>query len=197
MNTLVTTVCRFVFRKRFLIPLALLIIGIALWQIWYFVPIPKYVPQDDQWKLVSKETIRPWGYPCVYTRFEVAKPQSIIAIQLKKIIFELYEWREFEEGTSENIIADVRADMIKRFRIYDSMDSQGKAAIEKALRQRVIGRIVPYHGWKFALRTELPFVFFSWHRTGSATHHYISVRLIDTGDNKTTVELWDFTVFNH
>ncbi len=161
----------------------LLLAGTAAWRQWTFVPIPSYVPSDSQSRRVAKKTIHSWGRPCVYARFETSRPLSIVAAELRKSVSELREWEQFSERTSEEIFAE-----IKERRGQDTAISHQLVALY----------VAPILGRDFALRTERPFVLLSWFgHEDPATHHSITARLIDTGDNGCIIELWDFRMFDH
>ena len=147
------------------------------------IPVPEYIPKDDHWKLTAKESDRSWTLPCVYTRFEVDQPQSTVADQIKKVIFALGKWDSSDERAFKSVLDDIRED--PRFTTED----------KEILHQMQESRLSPLRdviGKGYFLRTEHPFVVFSWagHEEGQI-HHYINVRLIATGENQTIVEIWD------
>jgi len=174
-------------RKRPLITLCVLIVlllaGVGVWWRWVFVPLPSYVPHDDHWRLVDKQTTHSWGRPCVYGRYEVSRPAPEAGAELRAIISGLREWEQFDERTSEAILAKIRERWPPEIEITDD---------------RIIMDVAPLLGWKFALRTDLPFVVLSWHGYEEpVTHHRIAVRIIDTAPDRCIVELWDFRIFDH
>ncbi|MCF7954173.1 MAG: hypothetical protein K9M75_00075 [Phycisphaerae bacterium] len=158
----------------------------SAWRHFNNVSVPPYIPQDSHWKLITKESSRPWNLPCVYTRFEVEQPQSIVADQIKKVISELRKWEEFSEESSESIYTEINDPLYK--------------GVDKEFRQQQMERrMSPYStviGKNYSLHTERPFMLFKWYGREPETHHFITIRLIDTDDNQTIVELWDLRIFD-
>jgi hypothetical protein len=165
------------------IVLALLLVAIAVWWLWIFVPLPSYVPSGGEWRRIAKHTTHLWGRPCVYARFAVNRPQSSVATEVKRIISGLREWESFSERTSEDIFAQLGK------RGYQDIADQQRLAIQA---------VAPPFGGEFALETDRPFLALHWFaHEKPATHHSITVRLIDVGRGECLVELWDFRTFDH
>ncbi|MBN1511836.1 MAG: hypothetical protein JXB13_07460 [Phycisphaerae bacterium] len=173
-------------KKRVVITLCGLIVlvlaGVGVWWRWVFVPLPSYVPHDDHWRLVDKQTTHSWGRPCVYGRYEVSLPVSEAGTQLRDIITGLREWERLDERTSEAIVAKIRERWPPEIEVTPD---------------RIIMDVAPLLGWKFALRTDLPFVVLSWYGYEEPTmHHRIVVRIIEAAPDKCIVELWGFRIFD-
>ena len=155
-----------------------------------FVPIPDYIPTDNHWKLVAKQTTHSWGRPCIYVRYEVDKPQLTISKELKKIISQLHKWQRTKEYTSDDLLSDV-SDFYK-----DDDDSEipiGEVPVGSLVRLNGGTLLAP----QFGIETKNSFVFFSWFKHGEQSNHKtINVRVIDSGKNKCIVEIWDFLEYD-
>jgi len=148
------TVCKFLLRKRFLIPIVtialLYLIATEAKRQYYNIPVPSYIPQDLHWKQTSKETVRPWAQPCVYTRYQVDQPQSVVKSQIKKNIDRICKWKSFDEEKFSSILDDLKED--SGFGIEFAYQIQEQ-------------RFLPGIGFEegHSVRTELPFVVFTWY----------------------------------
>ena len=169
--------------KIFIVLLLLLLIGIIIWWKLFFVPIPKYIPKDNKWQLVSKQSEHAWMLPRIYCRYKVNSTQLSAKSKLSKNISSFAEWDKIDEHKSEDLIAQIE-------------NKWGKEITTDEIVELLVQLAVP-RGQEFALRTQKPFITLYWSRhLESSSKHNIVARIIGTSSDHCIVEIWDHKIFD-
>ncbi len=179
----------------------------ALFLAWWgalFVPVPKYIPRNDTWKLLAKHSASSWGNPCRYYRFSIPIYNRNLIAPLKKSVDSIGGWHHYSQESSENIIERISEKLNKRWwsgfsedELTEGVKADFRKQWQKEFRERLRFNIAPILGYRLVIDTEKSFVLLKWFRQESATHYQIYIRLINTGANKTTMEVWDYRTFDH
>lgn len=161
----------------------ILIVSTVIWLKWFFIPIPRYLHNDDKWKCIDKQTGRAWGRPWIYCRFKVDYAKTDVIEKLSTAISNLHEWERIEKRESEEIIAEIRKKWGKEIKA-DELDE-------------LLAKLIAPRKPEFALRTQKPFIVLIWSgHEGNATNHKITIRVIENNYNQCIVEVWDYRIFD-